>query len=201
MQLPLPGRHNISNFMAAAMAALAWGLTLEEIAAAATEVRTEAHRNAVLHFEDGFTIVDDTYNSNPKAMACMLELMRETGGYGRKILVAGEMLELGAQAGHFHAEVGRLAVRSGIDQIIGVRGEARLICRGAVEAGLAPAQTMFCETTAQAADALCALMQPSDLVLVKGSHGVGLENLIAEACRRFAQKPAVLAGGRTHDDA
>ena len=197
IRLMLPGVHNVRNFLAAAAAAMAWGVSLGEVVAAASQVRTESHRGAVLRFQDGFTVVDDSYNSNPSAMSCMLDLVRETSGYGRKILVAGEMLELGADAERFHAEVGQMAVRSGVDLIIGVRGEARSICRGATDAGMNPAQALFFETVDAAAGELCMQLRQGDLALVKGSHGVGLESLIARLCSCFNQMPAADSGGRT----
>lgn len=187
VRLMLPGRHNIANFLAAAAASMVWGLSLEQVARSAARLLTEAHRGAVLRFEEGLTVVDDSYNSNPTALSCMLELLQATTGYRRKILVAGEMLELGAEGARYHRLAGRQAAEAGVDLLIAVRGEAREMAQGAAEAGMGADRVHFCADAAAACGLLPGLLREGDLVLVKGSHGVGLERLVAEICARFTR--------------
>ena len=95
LELPLPGRHNIANALAALAAASVWGLGAEAAQRAFPEILAGEMRGRLLRFEPGFAVINDSYNSNPAALRAMLELLAHTAGYRRRILAAGEMLELG----------------------------------------------------------------------------------------------------------
>jgi UDP-N-acetylmuramoyl-tripeptide--D-alanyl-D-alanine ligase len=96
-------------------------------------------------------------------------------GFRRRILVAGEMLELGADASALHAACGRVAAEAGMDLVIGVGGEARALLGGAGQAGLEPRQLLYADTADAASALLLERVGEGDVVLVKGSRGVGLE--------------------------
>ena len=99
VHLPLDGRHNISNALAAAAVGQSFGMTADEIASALSNVAVPPQRGEVLRFRLGFTVINDSYNSNPDALLSMVETLVE-GSHGarRRIVVAGEMLELGTVA-------------------------------------------------------------------------------------------------------
>ena len=89
-----------------------------------------------MRFKEGFDVIDDSYNSNPKALTEMIRFLGKLQGYKRKIVVAGEMLELGSTAAELHRSCGREAAMAGAALIVGVQGEARSVLEGAREAGV-----------------------------------------------------------------
>ena len=126
---------------------------------------------------NGITILNDAYNANPEAMLAMLDVLAATPGR-RHIAVLGEMLELGAQGESLHRETGKHAAAHGLDLLIGIRGNARAISDGAIEAGLPPANTLYFEDSVKAGTALQALLRPGDAILLKGSRGVRVERAL-----------------------
>jgi UDP-N-acetylmuramoyl-tripeptide--D-alanyl-D-alanine ligase len=176
--LPVAGRHNIYNALAAAAVADFYETPLEQIAAAISEVSSAKMRGEVLRFQQGITVVDDSYNSNPRALVEMVTTVCADRECRRRIVVAGEMLELGANGPQLHREAGRSIASLGVDRLIGVRGLAEEIVAGAREAGMSKSAAFFCETPDDAADALALLAQAGDIILVKGSRGVKTEIVV-----------------------
>jgi len=177
--LPMHGRHNVLNALAAAAAAVSFGLGAEEIAGALASAAPSEMRGEVLRFEEGFTVVDDSYNSNPRSLLSMAEAVAQGGeGVRRRIVVAGEMLELGAESEQLHREAGREIAGFGVDVLWGVRGHARELVEGARESGMGGEATAFFESSDEAAAALLNFVRPGDLVLVKGSRGVHTERIV-----------------------
>lgn len=181
---PLNGRHNILNGLAAAAVGLDFGMSLGEIAASLASVAPPPQRGEVMHFKDGFTLINDSYNSNPAALLSMVTTLVDGGaGAKRKIVVAGEMLELGDRAAEIHRETGEKIAASGVDMLIGVRGLAREMVDGAGRAGLLHSQ--FVEDSDQAGDLLAGIVCPGDVILIKGSRGVRTENAIDKLRAKF----------------
>ena len=148
-------------------------------------------RGRVLHYDAGFTVINDCYNSNPVALRAMVELLTSTPAAGRHILAAGEMLELGPASAELHREAGRAAGSTGeLEWIIGVQGDAENFIRGAVEAGHPAAQAKFCATSAEAGSFLGNLIERGDVLLVKGSRGVKMERIVEALDSRFARVQA-----------
>jgi len=135
-------------------------------------------RGELIRFAEGFTVIDDSYNSNPQALLQSVSALRAASGYARRIVVAGEMLELGELGPELHRQCGREIGALKIDRLIGIRGLARELIAGAIEAGMSPEHTHFCETPEDAADELIALKSPGDLILIKASRGVRAERVI-----------------------
>lgn len=182
--LHMSGRHNLMNALAAAAAATCFDLQPQEIAAALNTARPPRMRGEVLDFAAGFTLVDDSYNSNPRSLVNMVRTITEPGvNAKRRIVVAGEMLELGPDELALHRQAGRDIAAAGIEVVWGVRGLAIAIVEGAREAG-APA-TRFFESSDEAARALLAEVREGDLVLVKGSRGVATDKVVTAICERF----------------
>ncbi|HZH30303.1 MAG TPA: UDP-N-acetylmuramoyl-tripeptide--D-alanyl-D-alanine ligase [Pyrinomonadaceae bacterium] len=179
-QLRLPGRHNLLNALAAAAVATCFQIAPAEIARALSSATASEMRGEVIEFAAGFSVIDDSYNSNPRSLLSMARSLTEAGGARRKFIVAGEMLELGETGAELHREAGREIARMGMDVLWGVRGLAAELVLGAREAGLGAAR--FFATTEEAAAALLEEVRAGDLLLVKGSRGVHTERII-EALR------------------
>ena len=178
--LPMPGRHNLMNALAASAVATCFGIEAEEITQALKGCRVSEMRGEVLDFSAGFTVVDDSYNSNPRALLNMVRTLVESGaGAKRRIVVAGEMLELGPESVRLHRETGEAIARAGIDLLWGVRGLAEELIKGAREAGMSSEALRFFNSSEDAAGALLEELREDDLVLVKGSRGVRTDKIVA----------------------
>ena len=177
LELVLPGRHNLDNLLAAIATARAVGISWEGIERGVHDVRPAYHRGVVVPFK-GAQIYDDTYNSNPYALARTLELMTQADVAGRRIAVIGDMLELGEQELQFHREAGK-AIPSSIDLVVGVGKRTHALLEGAREAGFAAGALHHFDTAEEAGAFLKNEIRTGDLVLIKGSRGVGLDKAVA----------------------
>ncbi|HEY0049900.1 MAG TPA: UDP-N-acetylmuramoyl-tripeptide--D-alanyl-D-alanine ligase [Pyrinomonadaceae bacterium] len=181
---PLNGRHNISNALAAAAVGFLFGMTAQEIAAALHTVAPPPQRGEILRFQAGFTVVNDSYNSNPDALLSMVQTLVDGGGSAkRKIVVAGEMRELGESSAQIHRETGKRIAEIGIDKLFGVEGFAEKLLEGARAAGLSDVE--FYENSLTAGERLVDEIQAGDLVLIKGSRGVRTEKVVEKLLEKF----------------
>jgi UDP-N-acetylmuramoyl-tripeptide--D-alanyl-D-alanine ligase len=188
LSLPLAGRHNISNALAALAAASVWGVGAAEAREIFPKLETTGMRGRVVQYDAGFTVINDCYNSNPVALAAMVELLTSTPATRRHLLAAGEMLELGPSSAELHREAGRAAAATGkLGWIIGVQGDAENFVRGAVEGGHPAAQAKFFTSSAEAGTFVGNLIERGDILLVKGSRGVKMERIVEALDSRFAR--------------
>ena len=186
LRLPLAGRHSVWNALAALAAASEWGITAGIAKKELVRLKPGSMRGEFLKFASGFAVINDCYNSNPVALERMIDLLSSTPGYRRRILVAGEMRELGPASGELHARVGAYAAtKAEVDWIFGVAGDAERIVQGAIEAGHSAAQTQMFATSEEAAEKLVQFVAPRDLVLIKGSRGVHMESIAARLREKF----------------
>ncbi len=171
--LHLLGAHNGTNAMAGLAVALEAGVQLDA-AVRALETLTPGDKRGEVIEIDGATLINDAYNSNPEALRSMI---RTLGGRPaqRRILVAGEMLELGEQGPALHAACGKAAAEAGLDFVLGVRGNAEHLAAAACAAGVA---SLFLPDAEAAGKWLKDNLREGDVVLVKGSRGVRLERAI-----------------------
>jgi UDP-N-acetylmuramoyl-tripeptide--D-alanyl-D-alanine ligase len=182
--LAMSGRHNLSNALAASAVATAFSIPPEEVARALKSARPPKMRGEVFDFAAGFTVIDDSYNSNPRSLLNMVRTMADARqGRKRLIVIAGEMLELGPDEASLHREVGSEIAASGINLLWGVRGLAEEIVVGANEAGLSA--TKFFESSEEAAAELMREAKEGDLILVKGSRGVATDKIVKALRERF----------------
>jgi UDP-N-acetylmuramoyl-tripeptide--D-alanyl-D-alanine ligase len=181
--LPLTGRHNVYNALAAASVAQSFGLPTDVIAERLSTAAPSKMRGELIRFANGVTVIDDSYNSNPQALLEAASAMAGAKGFQRRIVIAGEMLELGEQGLELHRHCGREIAAMKIDWLIGVRGLAKELVAGAQEANIQ--QAVFCESPEEAAEKLIVEALPGDLVLVKGSRGVRTERVIEKLCAAF----------------
>ena len=171
LALHLPGEHNASNALAATAVGLEAGIPLAACCAALEQLRPEDKRGQVIHI-NGATLINDSYNSNPEALQSMIATLKSMPAT-RRILVAGEMLELGPEAAALHTACGKAA--AGIDIVVGVRGNASHIVDAAQTVG---AHALFIESLEAAGAWLRENLQPGDAVLLKASRGVRLERAL-----------------------
>lgn len=195
VRLSLPGRAHVENALAAFAVASLFKVEPAQAAEVLGCFVAPPLRGSLVRFAPGFTVVNDTYNSNPRGLVAMAEALSRTPEAQRRILVAGEMKELGPTAAEFHRQTGeKIAALGNIDLLAGVAGEARHIVEGAVAAGMAPRSAHFFETKEAAADWLCQTVQPGDWVLLKASRAVALETLLEALQARFASEVAAAKG-------
>jgi UDP-N-acetylmuramoyl-tripeptide--D-alanyl-D-alanine ligase len=170
---PLLGRGNLSNVLAATAVATEFGIGLDEIADAAAALRPADRRGAVHRLPSGVTVVDDSYNSSPSALAKSIDVVAREQNATRKIAVLGEMLELGDHAERLHTESGRLVAQSGVDVLYAIGGPAaQALATAAIEAGMSATAVSYFPSSAEAAPVIAAAVRTGDLVLVKGSRGI-----------------------------
>jgi UDP-N-acetylmuramoyl-tripeptide--D-alanyl-D-alanine ligase len=175
--LAMPGRHNLDNLLAAIATARALGVAWESIERGVKNVQPAYHRGIIIE-RAGALIYDDTYNSNPYALKRTLELMTQADAGGRRIAVIGDMLELGEHEEKFHREAGSQMPKE-IDVVIGVGKRARWILEGAREAGFREEALHHFDNADAAGNFLKTFIERGDLVLIKGSRGVGLDKAVA----------------------
>lgn len=188
VELPLHGAYNVANAVAAAAAARELGVTPAEIRDALAGAAPAAHRGAVHRLPEGIVLIDDSYNSNPDALARALagaaELARGEESR-RKVAVLGDMLELGPGGPRFHRESGERAARLGFSPLAGVGELSRELVAAAREGGAAADWLPDAEAASGWAEEA---LRPGDLVLVKGSRGVGLDRVVDRLLAAHAEE-------------
>jgi UDP-N-acetylmuramoyl-tripeptide--D-alanyl-D-alanine ligase len=172
-RLPLVGEHNILNALAAASVACSRGMSFADAVAALATLKPADKRGQVLQLGN-ITVVNDCYNSNPKALYAMVDALAAMKAK-RRIVVAGEMLELGPLGEQMHSDAGKHAAEKKIDVLIGVRGLAQAAVQGARQAGMT---AEFLATPEEAGEWLAREAREGDVVLLKGSRGVKLEKAL-----------------------
>ena len=177
--IPAAGIHNVYNALAAAAACEELGIEPGEIAERLGGVRLPPMRME-LFSRGGITVINDAYNANPASMRAALETFRGMAVDGKKILVMGDMLELGAAADRAHREIGRLAVECGVDLLIAVGELSALAAEAAREAGMADGNVVLCARAGEAASVLRERGREGDCVLLKASRRIGLEQILKE---------------------
>jgi UDP-N-acetylmuramoyl-tripeptide--D-alanyl-D-alanine ligase len=184
--LRLLGAHNASNAMAGLAVALEAGVDLDAAVAAIAALTPGDKRGQVIEIA-GATILNDSYNSNPEALLSMIRTLAARPAAGRRILVAGEMLEMGEYGPALHAECGRAAAEAGLDLVAGVQGNAEHLAAAACASGVA---SLFLPDAEAAGRWLAQNLRPGDVALVKGSRGVHLERVIEAVKNRLAPTAA-----------
>jgi UDP-N-acetylmuramoyl-tripeptide--D-alanyl-D-alanine ligase len=180
--LHLLGAHNASNAMAGLAVALEAGVDLDAAVAAIASLTAGDKRGQVIEIA-GATILNDSYNSNPEALRSMIRTLAARPAAGRRILVAGEMLEMGEHGPALHADCGRAAAEAGLDLVAGVQGNAEHLAAAACAGGVA---SLFLRDAGAAGRWLAQNLRPGDQVLVKGSRGVHLERVIEAVKNQLA---------------
>ncbi len=176
--LPLPGRHNVYNALAAAAVGLSLAVTLDKIAEGLAAAKVTAMRMETFTAASGVTVVNDAYNANPSSMRSAVETLSEMRVPGRRIAVLGDMAELGSLSELAHFQIGELVARVEIDELVTVGERARRIADGAVAEGMDRLVVRPCAGADEASEVLDDLLEPGDVVLVKASRVMGLERVV-----------------------
>jgi UDP-N-acetylmuramoyl-tripeptide--D-alanyl-D-alanine ligase len=173
VESPLLGKHNVYNVLAAAAVALEHGITPSEIAARLPSLQPADKRGQVVQLGN-VTVLYDCYNSSPKALMAAVDTLAAMPAR-RRIVVAGEMLELGATAEQLHRECGGYMAGRKLEFLLGVRGLAKPMVESAIEAGM---MAEFVRTPEEAGEWLARETREGDVVLLKASRGVKLEKAL-----------------------
>ncbi len=186
-EVPVWGRHHLTAAMAAIAVGLRLGCSLEETARALRGFRTLPMRCEVTQLRAA-TIINDTYNASPTSMLAALDLLRDFDTRGRRIVVLGDMQELGDEAATMHRQLGGQAVsRCGADLLIACGDYAGYVVAGAREAGLPASRSLVCRQPEETLPHLGQAILPGDVVLVKGSRALGMERIV-EAMQAYPQR-------------
>lgn len=170
---------NIYNALAAIVISnYAFGMNMKTINARLRDFRFPPMRMEVI-ISDEIGVINDSYNANPQSMSEALLTLNKLRIYGRRIAVLGDMYELGEKSSAFHLQIGRLCATLKVDILITVGSSACFIAKGAEEAGISKKSIFVCDNNLEAvADLLSNLLRPKDIVLVKGSRKMKLEELV-----------------------
>jgi len=182
VSLPLPGRHNAMNAIAAMGAAVSLGLTLEQAADALADFGGVEMRLEVLQ-AGSIRLINDAYNANPSSMVAAADVLSDQPG-SRRVMVAGDMRELGEQSISLHERTGRDIAARKVDLLIGIGPLGRYIAQGASLAGM---RTEWFESVEVAMTKLTALLKAGDVVLIKGSRAMAMERLVGPIQETFGK--------------
>lgn len=189
---PMLGLHNLQNLLSALAVCRGLGVQLEELLPHVSTL-SGGHRRLEQKVFGGVTLLDDTYNANPESAKASVRVLAGIHGHERRILVLGDMLELGDLAAELHHEVGVHAARAGIDALYLVGELTRATAAGALEGGLAAERIVHYPSLAPALVEIPDELRDGDLVLIKGSRAMGLERLVAAIERSREQTNSDLA--------
>jgi UDP-N-acetylmuramoyl-tripeptide--D-alanyl-D-alanine ligase len=184
------GRHHVYNALMAIAAGYMLGMDLEAAAARLADLNPLGMRGRVLRLKSGVRVLDDSYNSNPGAMRFALQLLREAtpAPGGRRLLVFGDMLELGAVEIDAHRDLGAAIGAAGVELAVGVGRLAGVALAALEEQRHGGVARHHFETSEEASAWVARAAHPGDLILVKGSRGVALEKVVAALRERFGEE-------------
>ncbi|MGD1000549.1 MAG: UDP-N-acetylmuramoyl-tripeptide--D-alanyl-D-alanine ligase [Candidatus Brocadiia bacterium] len=178
VEIPVPGRHNVLNALAALAVADYLGLCLSDAAARMATFRLPEMRYQVEQIR-GITVVFDGYNANPGSMSAAIAAFSKTEVPGRRVAVLGDMMELGLRSEQLHEALGAEVARSGVNALWAVGKFAPLVARSAEKNGL-DGHVSQADDVGPVVRHVCEYLQPGDAVLVKGSRGMKMERLVEE---------------------
>jgi UDP-N-acetylmuramoyl-tripeptide--D-alanyl-D-alanine ligase len=177
IKLPMPGRHNVLNAMAAIGIGLKAGLTLAQIKTGLEQTRLTSMRLEII--ENGLiTVINDSYNANPASAKAALQILADVARGRRKVAIMGDMYELGSRTAGGHQEVGAATAEGKVNVLITVGKLAVEIALGATLANEPPDEIISLTSNAEAKKYLEKIITPGDVVLVKGSRGMKLEEVV-----------------------
>lgn len=176
--VPVWGRHHLTCVLAAVAVGRTWGRSLDEIAAALADFQAPPMRCQVLDIH-GTKVINDCYNASPTSMRAALDLLREFNAPGQRIVVCGDMRELGDDEAQWHRELGtEVVTRCGADLLVACGERAKEVVDAARRSGMPDERTLACHDALEAAPRLREWMHEGDVVLVKGSRAIAMERLI-----------------------
>ena len=177
VHLPSLGRHNIYNALAAASVGILFNIPLDGI-----KNGLELYEGTSMRMQevilDGVRIIDDTYNSNPVSLRAAVDFLSQLECHGKRIAVIGDMLELGEQSDELHREAGSFIADRQISTLVTVGDKASRIAEGALGDGFSGDSVFICGSNSEAVERLRKIMGSGDIVLIKGSRGMKMEEIV-----------------------
>lgn len=178
-RIPVFGRQNINNLMAASAAALAVGVEADVIWNALPRCKTTWGRNQIVELGSGARLIFDGYNANPESMGAVIDNISRLSARGKKILVLGEMLEMGEASGALHEELGEKAGATSADLIWFVGPHGQDFTRGVESSSFSKKLLVSNSYEEKLALEVARMLEPNDIILVKGSRGMKLERVVS----------------------
>lgn len=175
--IPLIGAHNVYNALCAIAVGLCMGMSMEKIKQGLSNFISPSMRMETYELENGIKVINDAYNANPQSMAAAMEVLINLHCKGRRVLVLGDMLELGIHSEDEHYKIGCLTVKKGIDILITVGKKAESIARGALENGMLKNNVFHFENNLHAISEIWSILLPMDSILIKGSRVMKMEEI------------------------
>ncbi len=189
-EVPVWGRHHLAGALAAVAVGRIFGLSMADIAAGLAGFESPPNRCEVSHWH-GATIINDAYNASPTAMRAALELLRDFDAPGRRIVVCGDMRELGSASSEFHRQLGTEVVTlCGADLLMACGEHAAEVAAGAFQAGMPAARIVACRSPEETLPHLGGALAPGDVVLIKGSRMLAMERLVTALESQWPQHAA-----------
>jgi len=181
--IPVPGKFIIYNALAAIAATLELKMEPLSILKGLSQYQPGPMRMNI-EVRSGYTIINDAYNANPDSMKAAVEVLMTMDGR-RKIAVLGDMLELGKWADDAHLRTGKFAYGSGVDVIVGVGEKGSIIADGARQAGMDRRRIYIKKDNGDASKFLAGFIKTGDVILIKGSRGMKMENISEDLQNRI----------------
>jgi UDP-N-acetylmuramoyl-tripeptide--D-alanyl-D-alanine ligase len=175
--LPVVGRHFVNAALAAIAVARELGISEQDVAESLRNYSTVPGRCHQMQIGD-WTVIDDTYNASPDSMRAACQVLHDHVGTGKRIMVLGDMLELGPETERYHRELGILVCQAGVDLLFACGKQATSVAQGARSAGMSHTKIITAADVELLAENVTDLLEPGDVVLVKGSRGMRMERLL-----------------------
>ncbi len=175
--IPMLGQHNVINALAAIAVCKYMGVSDADVVKGLNTVRLTGMRIEQLKAPSGLTVLNDAYNASPASTKAAIELLRQIEGYRRKIIVLGDMLELGDRENEFHAEIGGMLSSEELDYVFAYGPLSKQLAQAA-EKRFTPGKVKWFETKSELVREIVRVAEAEDIVLVKGSRGMKLEEVV-----------------------
>ena len=177
IEIPIPGKHNVYNSLAAVAVGSLMGIDIQDIANALKSYRSGDMRLNIFTTDSNIKVIDDVYNASPDSMKAAIEVLKDLGE-GRKVAILGDMLELGDYSQKGHSEVGEVVAHKGIDILITVGQESKFIGIEARKCGMDDQRIIHLESNKDVIDYLDTIIEQGDKILVKGSRSMKMEEIV-----------------------
>ncbi len=184
VHLPLLGRHFVYNALSAIATASLFGIEQGKTIDALRQFRPFPLRMEIVSLGGGITLINDAYNANPDSMEMALRTLSEAKGEGRAIAVLGDMLELGGFTVEAHRQLGKKVTELSIDLLLTIGDEAPVVVESAIREGIGHERARVAESHSEAASIVRAFAREGDWILVKGSRGMAMENVVEDLKER-----------------
>jgi UDP-N-acetylmuramoyl-tripeptide--D-alanyl-D-alanine ligase len=177
VELSIPGKQFVENALASTAAASSLGVGLDKIKKGLENYKLPKHRMEVIKHRSGAVILDDSYNNNPEAAVNALDTLAQVAGKNKKVVVMGDMLELGDLEKKEHKRIGKYTAKKKVDNLIGVGEASRDLVDSAKRAGI---DARWVKNRKKVSRYLKPLLKNNTYVLIKASRSIGLDNLVRE---------------------